>query len=103
MSKPLVVSIPHSLGKDEARRRIKEGVQWAKDKYGGVVSIAQETWTDDQLAFRVGMFGQSASGTVVITEGNATLSIELPWLLARFAAKAQALVQKQGHLLLGKS
>lgn len=103
MSKPLVVSIPHRLGKDEATRRIKEGVQWAKDKYGGVVSIGQEAWADDQLAFRVGVLGQTASGTVLVTDSTATLSIELPWLLARFAQKAQALVQKQGQLLLEKS
>ena len=102
MSKPLVVTIPHSLGRDEAARRIKEGVQWAKDRYGSIVSIGQEDWTEDQLAFRVGVLGQSASGTIKITDGNATLSVELPWLLARFAEKAQALVQQKGQLLLEK-
>jgi hypothetical protein len=102
MSKPLVVSIPHSLGKEEAIRRIKEGVQWAKDKYGSVVHVSQEEWKDSDLAFRVGALGQSATGTVSVTDAEATVSVELPWLLARFAEKAQSLLQRQGHLMLEK-
>lgn len=102
MAKPLVVTIPHRLGKAEATHRIKDGLQWAREKYGTLVSISQEDWTDDGLVFRVGVLGQSASGTVVITDQDATLSVELPWLLAKFAEKAQAIVQHQGQLMLEK-
>ena len=102
MSKPLVVSIPHSLGRDEATRRIKDGIQWAKGRYGAVVSVSQEDWAGNALAFRVAMLGQAAAGTVLVSEGEATLSIELPWLLARFADKAQAIIQRQAHLMLEK-
>ena len=102
MSQPLVVSIPHDLGKDEATRRIREGLQWAREKYGSVVSIAQEDWTGNELAFRVGVLGQTAQSTIIVTDAAATLSVQLPWLLARFAEKAQAIVQRQGQLMLDK-
>jgi hypothetical protein len=102
MSKPLVVSIPHSLGKAEATRRITEGVTWARSKYGALASISTTEWTNSQMAFRVGVLGQSAEGTISVTETEATVSVQLPWLLARFADKAQALVQQQGQLLLAK-
>jgi hypothetical protein len=102
MSKPLVVSIPHSLGKEEATRRIKEGLVWARGKYGALVSVSQEEWVDDQLSLRVGVLGQNAQGTIQVTDSDATVSVELPWLLARFAEKAQAVLQHQGQLLLQK-
>ena len=54
MSKPLVVSIPHRLGKAEATRRIQEGLGWARDKYGALVSISTTDWTDGDMAFQLG-------------------------------------------------
>ncbi len=102
MSKPLVVSIPHQLGREEAIRRIKAGLRWAREKYGAIVSIQQEDWNGDQLDFRIGALSQSAVGTVNVSDSDVTLSVQLPWLLAKFAEKAQTMLQKQGHLLLEK-
>ncbi|MCW6507980.1 polyhydroxyalkanoic acid system family protein [Lichenifustis flavocetrariae] len=102
MSKPLVVSLPHQLGRTEAVRRLKDGIQWAREKYGGIVSIQQEEWAGDQLTFRVGALGQAANGLIDVSDNDVTLTVQLPWLLAKFAEKAQAALQKQGHLLLEK-
>jgi hypothetical protein len=102
MSKPLVVSIPHQLGREEAIRRLKNGLQWGREKYGSLVSIQQEDWSDDQLTFRIGALGQSANGAILVSDSDVTLTVQLPWLLAKFAEKAQALLQKQGQLMLEK-
>lgn len=102
MSKPLVVSVPHQLGRDEAIRRLKDGLRWSRERYGAVISFQQEDWRDNQLDFRVGALGQSASGLVHVSDTDVTLSVQLPWLLAKFAEKAQTMLQKQGHLLLEK-
>lgn len=102
MSKPLVVSVPHQLGRDEAVRRLKDGFRWARERYGAIVSIQQEDWTGTHLAFRVATLGQGASGVLDVSDTDVTLSVELPWLLARFAEKAQTMLQRQGHLLLEK-
>jgi hypothetical protein len=42
MSKPLVVSIPHRLGKDEALRRLKNGLGSASANFGHVFKIQEE-------------------------------------------------------------
>ena len=102
MSKPLVVSVPHQLGREEAVRRLKDGLRWAREKYGAIVSIEREDWSDNQLDFRVATLGQSASGVIDVSDTDVTLSVQLPWLLAKFAEKAQTMLQKQGHLLLEK-
>jgi hypothetical protein len=68
MPPPLIVSIPHRLGRDEATRRLKSGLDTARTKLGQVFTIEEETWTDDRLQFRVRALGQAANGTIDIAE-----------------------------------
>jgi len=62
MSKPLIISIPHRLGKDEAIRRLKSGLGDARTSFGHVLSVQEESWTGDRLQFRVGALAQFVSG-----------------------------------------
>ena len=39
MSEPLIVVIPHRLGKDEALRRIKDGIGRAKTEFAWLLSL----------------------------------------------------------------
>jgi hypothetical protein len=102
MSKPLVISIPHRLGKDEAVRRVKSGLGGVRTSFGHVFSVQEESWTGDRLHFRVGALGQFVSGTIDVAEDYVQLEMTLPWLLAQFAAKLSPVIQRQGMLLLDK-
>ena len=102
MSKPLVVSIPHRLGKDEAVRRLKAGLGNVRSSYGFVFVVQEEIWTGDHLQFRVSALGQVASGTIDVAEDVVNLQVFLPWLLAKIANAIQPLVRKEGTLMLGK-
>src|SRR5262245_56646721 len=51
-TKTLTVSIPHQLGQAEALRRIKSGFGNARSNYSQFLTIDEETWTDNCLAFR---------------------------------------------------
>ena len=102
MSKPLTVSIPHRLGKDEAVRRLKSGLAGVRSSYGHLFHIQEETWTGDQLAFRVTAFAQTISGTIDVAEDHVTLQVLLPWLLARLAEAIQPLIRREGTLMLEK-
>src|ERR1044071_3835744 len=44
MSEPLVVTIPHRLGKEEARRRIQDGLGRAKTEVAKLITLEQESW-----------------------------------------------------------
>lgn len=100
MTKPLVVSIPHQLGKAEAKRRLVTGIAQLKETYGNKVAVLQDEWTGDRLDFRVTALGQGVSGMIDVGEEAVTLAVELPWVLAVLADKAKALIQKKGQLLL---
>src|SRR4249919_3962046 len=102
MSKPLVVSIPHRLGKAEAVRRLKSGLATAQSDFKQFFTVEEETWIGDSLTFRVRGLGQSASGIIDVREDHVQMELQLPWLLHQIVEKAQGLIRKRGQLLLEK-
>ncbi|WP_454620586.1 polyhydroxyalkanoic acid system family protein [Bradyrhizobium cenepequi] len=101
MSAPLVVSIPHSLGREEAMRRLKTGLSRAADSVP-VLKVDEERWEDNRMIFRVRALGQAANGHVDVDEDHVKVEVTLPWLLQRFAEVAQTAIQNRGRLLLTK-
>lgn len=102
MTEPLVVVIPHRLGKDEAARRIKEGVARAKGEFAHLIRIDNDAWEGDRLSFAASALGQHAHGVIDVYDGAVRLEVTLPWLLARFAQAVQRVVGQRGRGLLGK-
>ena len=78
MSEPLVVIIPHGLGKDEALRRIKEGLGRAKTEFAWLLSLEEEVWTADRLTFRAAALGQRAAGLIDVYEAVVRLRSRCP-------------------------
>jgi len=102
MSEPLVVVIPHRLGKDEALARIRGGIGRAKDEFSHLISIRNDSWEGDRLSFAASALGQHAHGFIDVYENAVRLEVTLPWLLARFAQAVQRVVGQRGQLLLEK-
>jgi hypothetical protein len=101
MSAPLVVSIPHRLGREEAIRRLQNGLKRVAGSVP-VLKVDEERWEEDRMIFRVHALGQAASGHVDVAEDHVRVEVMLPWLLQRFAEKAQAVIQNRGNRLLTK-
>src|SRR5947207_14231094 len=101
MTKPLVVSIPHSLGREEALRRLKTGLSRAASSVP-VLHVDEERWEDNRMVFRVRALGQAAAGHIDVADDHVKVEVVLPWLLQRFAEVAQAAIKHPGKLLLTK-
>jgi hypothetical protein len=101
MSAPLVVSIPHSLGREEAMRRLKTGLSRAATSVP-MISVDEERWEDNRMIFRVRAMGQAAAGHVDVADDHVRVEVVLPWLLQRFAEAAQAMIRSRGDRLLTK-
>jgi hypothetical protein len=101
MSAPLVVSIPHRLGRAEAARRLKAGLTRAASSIP-VLHVDEERWDGDRMIFRVRALGQAASGHIDVADDHVRLEVTLPWLLQRFAQVAQLAIKHRGNLLLTK-
>ena len=102
MSQPLVVSVPHRLGKDEALRRLKNGLGKAGANFGHLYSVQEKSWIENHLQFRISVLGQAASGAIDVADDHVRLELVLPWLLAKFVETVQPLIRKEGALLLEK-
>jgi Putative polyhydroxyalkanoic acid system protein (PHA_gran_rgn) len=101
MSAPLVVSIPHHLGREEAMRRLKAGLTRAATSIP-VLKVDEERWEDNRMVFRVRALGQAAAGHLDVEQDHVRVEVMLPWLLQRFAEVAQAAIKNRGKLLLTK-
>jgi hypothetical protein len=102
MSKPLVVAIPHRLGREEALRRLKNGLAEAGASFSHLYSVREQIWTGNHLQFQVSALGQVVSGSIDVAEDYVRLEVFLPWLLAKLAEFLQPLIRKEGTLLLEK-
>ena len=100
MSTPLRVSIPHQLGRAEARRRIDTGFSNLASQLPGGASLRDQRWDGDRLAFGLGVLGQRVSGSVEVLETTVTIDIELPGLLGRIAGAFKGRLQEAGQRLL---
>ena len=102
MRETITVTIPHRLGKDEALRRIKNGIGEARTTFASVLAVKEETWSGDTLAFRVSALMQEVAGTVAVAETHVKLDVELPWVLAKLAKVITPAIKKEGTLMLEK-
>lgn len=82
-------------------RRLKTGLDRAAASIP-VIQIEEERWSGDSMNFRIRALGHIASGRVDVADDHVKVQVVLPWLLQRFAERAQATIQKRGQLLLTK-
>ncbi len=103
MAKPLIVEIPHDLGRDEARRRIEGGMAKGKaaaEKSG--IKVDTLNWVEDSLNFGVSALGQKIDGQIDVLADHVRLEVRMPLLLSLFAEKVRGIVSKEGTKLLTK-
>lgn len=103
MATPVVITIPHKLGKAEARQRVNAGLDGFKTQLAGVgLGNVSHTWTGDRLGFHANALGQGVRGLIDVNDDHLRIEVELPALLAGFANKIAGKLERHGHLLLEK-
>ena len=100
MSKPLIISIPHTLGKEEALRRLKAGME-RMIAHVPVMKVDEQTWSGDRMTFRASALRQIATGTIDVGESDVRLELSLPWMLQRFGHMVQDAFARSTQRLLG--
>jgi putative polyhydroxyalkanoate system protein len=99
MAQPIEVDLPHSLGKDEARRRIANNVHKLTEHIPGGAQV-QSGWAGDQLNLDVQAMGQSVNATIEVQDKKVRVRVLLPPMLGMFSGMIQAALQKKGDVLL---
>jgi putative polyhydroxyalkanoate system protein len=99
MTKPITVSIPHDLGRAEARRRLDDGFGRFEQQFSGATDL-KRGWTGDRLAFSMKAMGQGISGHIEVQEKAIRIEVLLPAFLGMIAGKLKGRLQKEGQVLL---
>jgi protoporphyrinogen oxidase len=94
LSKTLIVSITHRLGKEEAIRRIRSGLTNVPKNFSRALSVERQVWVADQLTFRVRSMGLVAEGKFDVTEDHVRLEATLSWLLGILAEKLTPIIRR---------
>jgi len=103
MPKPVVVTIPHRLGRQEAARRLKSGLGRVVESFGSTLMVVDQNWpADDHLDFHVRALGQTTIGSVQVADDHVRLEVELPWGLGAVVGRIKHTIETRGRTLLEK-
>jgi Putative polyhydroxyalkanoic acid system protein (PHA_gran_rgn) len=100
MGQIVSVDVKHSLGAEEAKRRVQAGIAAMKAKYGEQLSFAQVEWNDLHADVVVTAMGHSLKGAFDFLPDCVRVSLELPLILALIAEKAKGLIAKKTEDML---
>ena len=100
MQKPIDVDIPHQLGRDEAHRRIANNIHKLRDHIPGGASHIDANWSGERLDLTVHAMGQAVEAVIDVEETKVHCRIQLPGMLALFAAPIEAMLKAKGGDLL---
>jgi hypothetical protein len=102
MSQPLVVSIPHRLGRQEARRRLDSGIGRIRPELAGLVNTLDYSWDGDNLNFRTVAMWQTITGRIEVLEDAVRIEIDLPWMMRLLGDTIMKQVRGRGVAMLEK-
>jgi hypothetical protein len=102
MSKAITLTIPHDLGRAEARTRVDRGFADFAQRFGGFSGPISKTWEADRLRFSLETFGQAISGLIDVEDAAIRVEVLLPNVLALVADKLKGRLRSEGRLLLEK-
>jgi len=104
MARPVTVTIPHEIGKEEAIRRIRDGFGKFKSEIsGGMMFSFDENWTsEEQLSFSARGLGQKIHGTIDVFPAHVRIVVTLPGILASIAETITGKLEEKGQILLEK-
>jgi hypothetical protein len=99
-NKTITITIPHRLSQDECRARLQKGITDLKAQHAASIAQVAETWSGNQMSFKLTAMGQAITGRVDVQPSAVKLDIDLPWMLAMFAEKFRPRIEQEGRKML---
>lgn len=100
MNQPIVIDLPHRLGAEEAKRRMRSGIGKLGDHIPGGAADVRSSWDGNRMNLDVRAMGQAVTGHIDVGETVVRLELTLPAFLAMFGGKIEGLLRKGGAELL---
>ena len=101
MTVPVVIDVPHRLGRAGARERLRSRIGELGGHMPGGLGEVHASWpSEDEMALEISAMGQAIPARLEIMEEVVRVHISLPPMLAYFSGIIGAAVRDQGTKLL---
>ena len=101
MAVPTVVEIPHRLGRETARQRLRDNIgDIGRHIPGGVAALETDWPTPDRLTVTITAMGQQVTATLDVEDALVRASFVLPGLLGMMGGVISAALRREGARLL---
>lgn len=95
------VPIPHTLGKEEVKRRLRERSSEMAGLFPGGKADVVISWPlDDRMAMQVSAMGQTVNAHVDVSDDAVVFEIDLPAVLSFFEPMVRGVVEEKTQKLL---
>lgn len=99
MTQPIDVSVPHKLGREEAKRRIAANIGSLQNHIPGGAAVTS-AWVGDRLDLGISAMGQSVEASITVEDAQAKVHLELAGMLGMLAAPIAAAIKAKAPDLL---
>jgi hypothetical protein len=96
----VTVSVPHSLGTEEAVRRINASIEAAKAKHGDKLGNFDGQWTDATYRCSFSAMGVKVQGTVAVEPAAVNVRADVPLMAMMFKGMIEKAVRDEFAKLL---
>ena len=97
----MVIDIPHKLGREEAKRRLKSRIGELSSHIPGGAADVRTAWpSEDRMTLEVDAMGQSVSTVLDVAETHITLQLQLPAMLSFMSGAIEKAIRKGGAKVL---
>jgi hypothetical protein len=94
------MSIPHSIGKDEALNRIKKLLGNVQSRFSGQLKDVQQEWNDNEGLFSFSVLNMQVSGKLTVNNDEVGLDGKLPIAAALFQGKIKEVIMEEAKKVL---
>jgi hypothetical protein len=96
----LTIETSHTLGAEEATRRLREKLSSLKDIYRDQFSDLEEQWNGEEFSFRFKAAGMKIAGAATVDPSRVKLQTDVPLAVIMFRGMIEARVKEELDSLL---
>ncbi len=94
------ITVSHTLGKQEALRRLTGLLSQAKEQYGDRITDLREDWTESGGTFSFKAMNFRISGALDVSDTDVKINGEYPWAAKPFQGTIEATLRERAERLL---
>ena len=91
----LSFSVPHTLTRDEAAKRLRDFLPRVREHYQGQVNNVEEDWQGDTLNYKFSTFGFNIKGQMAVADDQVQIDQDLPLAAMMMKGKIEGAIREQ--------